>query len=61
MWSESHLFFEVGFVPLVPLVFVVLNGAPLTNRRVFADLKPRTPDAARTDVGGNVWRSYRLG
>ena len=39
----------------------VVEGRRLTNRRVFIDAGPGTPDGFRLDVDGNLWCGWGMG
>ena len=44
------------------LVFDVIGGRELANKRVFVDCGPgRTPDGFRCDVDGNLWCGWGMG
>lgn len=43
------------------LVFDVIDGTRLANRRVFADLGTSSPDGFRVDTQGNLWAAVAWG
>jgi gluconolactonase len=43
------------------LVFDVIDGQRLANKRVFADLGTSSPDGFRVDTQGNLWAAVAWG
>ena len=43
------------------LVYDVLDGGSVENRRVFIDAGPGTPDGIRCDIDGNLWCGWGMG
>jgi gluconolactonase len=59
--DESVLYVvESRSVPRKILAFDVKGGS-LSNRRVFVDAGPGTPDGFRVDVDGNLWCGWGMG
>jgi len=42
------------------LVYDVLDGGSVENRRVFIDAGPGTPDGIRCDIDGNLWCGWGM-
>src|SRR2546426_406349 len=60
--DESKLYVvEAGTTPRAIVVFDVVGGTRLENKRKFIDPGPGTPDGFRCDVDGNLWCGWGMG
>jgi len=60
--DESKLYVvEAGTTPRAIVVFDVVGGTQLTNKRKLIDPGPGTPDGFRCDVDGNLWCGWGMG
>ena len=60
--DESILYIvESRATPRKILACDVVGGTKLSNRRVFIDAGPGTPDGFRVDVDGNLWCGWGMG
>jgi gluconolactonase len=60
--DESKLYVvEAGTTPRAIVVFDVVGGTRLTNKRKFIDPGSGTPDGFRCDVDGNLWCGWGMG
>ena len=60
--DESKLYVvEAGTTPRAIVVFDVVSGTRLANKRNFIDPGPGTPDGFRCDVDGNLWCGWGMG
>jgi len=60
--DESKLYVvEAGTTPRAIVVFDVVGGTKLENKRKFIDPGPGTPDGFRCDVDGNLWCGWGMG
>ncbi|PYM92964.1 MAG: gluconolactonase [Candidatus Rokuibacteriota bacterium] len=60
--DESRLYVvEAGVTPREIVVFDVVVGTRLQNKRKFIDAGQGTPDGFRCDVDGNLWCGWGMG